>query len=263
MTVSAMAGEGAGEVTRDAFIGGAVTLIQPARGSHRSGSDAVLLAATLSGAAGDILDMGAGAGAVGLMAAHANPDARVILAENDPVLLECARQSVSANPSLSRRVKVCDVDLLAAEPARTAAGLKRASFDHVVANPPYRRQGHVRAQASKLAAHVISPEALEGWARTAASVLKPGGTLTMIFAADGLSDLLAVLERRFGALCIRGLHPGPDMPAERLLIRAIKGRRTRPALLPGITLHGPDGSYTPSARAILAGREGIEMAAGR
>ena len=53
-------------LTEDAWLGGALTLVQPKRG-HRVGTDAALLVA----AAGDvgqgrIVDVGAGVGAVGL-----------------------------------------------------------------------------------------------------------------------------------------------------------------------------------------------------
>ena len=56
-----------------------------------------------------------------------------------------------------------------------------------------------------------------------------------------------------------GLHPADSRPAERLLIRAIKGRRTAPRILPGLVLHAGDGGYTPAARAILEGRAPIVL----
>lgn len=246
--------------TTDAFLHGAVTLVQPAEGRHRSGSDAVFLAACLRGACGQILDMGAGAGAVGLMVAHACHDAQVTLAENDPALFACCRQSCDANKALADRLTLLQVDLLASESVRLAQGLKRAHFDHVVSNPPYRRAGHVRATPDKQAAHVISNNDLDGWMRTAASALKPGGSLTLIFAADGLMDLLEVFKGRFGAVSVLGLHPRADAPAERILVRAIKGRKTPLRLLPGLVLHDADGGYTAQARAILKGDVSIDLA---
>lgn len=248
--------------TQDAFLGGKVMLVQPATGAHRSGSDAVFLAACLHNADGSVLDMGAGAGAVGLMVAQLAPQTHVALAECDPKMLACCARSVDGHPSVKDRMQLIDVDLLAPEPQRTALGLQRAAYDHVVSNPPYRKAGHVRTNPAKEAAHVVSDEALDSWMRTAASVLKPGGALTLIFAADGLMDLMGAFAGRFGAVTILGLHPRQDAPAERLLIRAIKGRRTPPRLLPGLTLHEPDGSYTRQAHAILAGEEGIVLNGG-
>lgn len=239
-------------------------LVQPADGAHRSGSDAVFLAATLhsatGGVAGNVLDMGAGAGAVGLIAAQLNPQAHVTLAERDGQMLWCCARSRERNPSLADRVRIVEVDFLEPEPARISAGLTRASFDHVLSNPPYRKAGHVRTTEAKKAAHVVDDAQLHGWMRTAASVLKPGGTLTLIFAADGLMDVLEAIKGRFGAARVLGLHPKDGAPAERVLIQAIKGRKTQPSLLPGLVLHNADGSYTQDAKAILEGRKPITLA---
>ncbi|MEM1284621.1 MAG: methyltransferase [Pseudomonadota bacterium] len=251
------------ETTTDAFLDGRVMLVQPKAGKHRSGSDAVFLAAAASDLSGYILDMGAGAGAVGLMLASANADAKVTLAENDPAMLACAQASIAANIDLATRVSTLNVDLLAPEPERVAAGLQRAAFDHIISNPPYRRAGHSRSEPEKEAAHQISEDALDGWVRTAASALKPRGSVTLIFAADGLMSLLGALDGRFGALTVLGLHPREGAPAERVLVRAIKGRRTPLAILPGLVLHHADGRYTETARTILQGRAGIDMTGDR
>lgn len=248
--------------TTDAFLDGAVMLVQPANGTHRSGSDAVFLAACLHGAKGQILDMGAGAGAVGLMVAHLCPDAHLTLAENDPAMLACADLSCTANAALRERVSQLRVDLLALEAQRLAAGLKRAHYDHVISNPPYRKAGHVRANPDRQAAHVISNGDLDDWMRTAASALKPGGSLTLIFAADGLMDLVEAMKGRFGAISVMGLHPRQNVPAERILVRAIKGRKTPLRLLPGLVLHDESGSYTDQARAILQGNRRIDLEVG-
>ncbi len=54
---------GSPAVTADAFLGGKVEALQPAAGHHRSGLEAVLLAASLdSRIAGTVVDLGAGAG---------------------------------------------------------------------------------------------------------------------------------------------------------------------------------------------------------
>ena len=67
----------------DSLLGGAVRLLQPARG-HRAGTDAVLLAAAAPASAGDVVTgCGAGTGAVGLTIA-ARLAVRLILVEREP-----------------------------------------------------------------------------------------------------------------------------------------------------------------------------------
>ena len=71
----------------DGFLGGRLRLRQSAAG-HRSGTEAELLAAaTPQHQQGLILDVGAGSGAVGLMAALRAPGAIVGLVEIDPEFL--------------------------------------------------------------------------------------------------------------------------------------------------------------------------------
>ena len=57
----------AANATRDAFLGGLVQLLQPARGTgHRAGLDAVYLAAAVDpSTTGHVLDLGSGSGAAG------------------------------------------------------------------------------------------------------------------------------------------------------------------------------------------------------
>ncbi|MEM1287928.1 MAG: methyltransferase [Pseudomonadota bacterium] len=247
------------ETTEDRFLGGRVTLVQPVRPAHRAGSDAVFLAATVGGASGRALDMGAGCGAVGLIAALRSPDLSVDLVDNDPLQLSCARQSMEKNARLAPRMRLLAADLLATERERTAAGLVRESYDLILSNPPYRQRARVQTDAARLAAHTFSHEELDAWLRCAASLLKPYGTLTMIFAADGLKLLLQLFEGRFGDARVLGLHPSENSAAERILIQATKGRRAPPKLLPGLILHHADGSYTDRAKAILSGRASIEL----
>ena len=59
-------------VSVDAFLGGRVEAVQPEKGHHRAGLEAVLLAASLDARiSGTVVDLGAGAGVAGLCAGHA------------------------------------------------------------------------------------------------------------------------------------------------------------------------------------------------
>jgi tRNA1(Val) A37 N6-methylase TrmN6 len=75
----------------------------------------------------------------------------------------------------------------------------------------------------------------------------------MIQRADALPALLPALERRLGDVALRPVHPRADAPAIRLLISGTKGSKAPLRLLPGLTLHEPDGATTPLAAAIQRG----------
>ena len=250
--------------TVDAFIGGRVEAVQPARGHHRSGLEAVLLGAALGADfAGTIVDLGAGAGVAGMVAAARLPAARVVLAERDGDALACARAALErpANGSFAPRVSIVAADVEAAETARAAAGLARDMADAVVTNPPFHAPATTTAPPgqARAAAHVLSEGGLDAWFRTAASVLKPGGRLVVIFRADGIAVLLAALTPRFGALDILPVQPRAGEPAHRVLVRAVKGSRAPTRLLPALVLHGSaGGAYVSAVEGIL--RDGAGLA---
>lgn len=247
-------------VTIDAFLGGKVEAVQPLAGHHRSGLEAVLLAASLdSRITGTVVDLGAGAGVAGLCAAARCRRARVVLVERDPDLIACARQALgrTANAVFAGRVRLVAADIAAPQAEREAAGAGRDLAEHVLLNPPfYDRAGGTRSPArARAAAHVLAAGGLDPWLRAAASVLKFGGDVTVIFRADGLADLLAAAARRFGGAEIMPVLPRPGQPAHRILVRAVKGSRAALKILPPLVLHGEDGSaFAPGVDAIL--REG-------
>ncbi|MFZ4805750.1 MAG: tRNA1(Val) (adenine(37)-N6)-methyltransferase [Hyphomicrobiaceae bacterium] len=243
---------GADAPTDDAFLGGRLRLLQPARG-YRAGVDAVLLAACapVAGAV-DVIDAGSGVGTVGLCVAARCPEARVTLVEREPGMVELARQNVARN-GLADRVRVIEADL------GDASALDADSFDHLLANPPYQIVGRGRRSpdAIKAAAHEMPPDGLETWARFFARVVRPGGRVTVIHRADALSELLAVLDGRFGAVLVKPVHPRSDEPAIRVLVQATKGSRAPLTIAPPMALHAADGSYTPHLEAVL--REGAAV----
>jgi tRNA1(Val) A37 N6-methylase TrmN6 len=253
-------------VTVDAFIGGRVEAVQPARGHHRSGLEAVLLGAALEADfSGTIVDLGAGAGVAGMVAAARCAATRVVLADRDAEAVACARAALArpANQAFASRVSIVVADIEAAEAAREAAGLGRDMADAVITNPPFHLPATTTAPPGKAraAAHVLSEGGLDLWFRAAASVLKPGGQFVVIFRADGIAALLAALGPRFGALGILPVQPRAGEPAHRILLRAVKGSRAATRLLPPLVLHGATGgTYLSAVDGILRAGAGLAEA---
>jgi tRNA1(Val) A37 N6-methylase TrmN6 len=238
--------------TDDLVLGGRLRLRQPARG-HRVGHDAILLAAATPAAPGEIaVDLGAGVGAAGLALAQRVSGLVVRLVELDPQLVDLARTNAARN-GLGERVRAHALDVTASSAQFIAAGLGPAMADRVLMNPPFRAAGHAQASpdARRRIAHVAPPGALAIWLGTAARLLRHDGTLSLIFRADGLAELLGIVEEAFGAVTILPVHPKPAAPAIRVIVRAVKGSRAPLALLPGLTLNGADGRPSAEAEAIL------------
>jgi tRNA1(Val) A37 N6-methylase TrmN6 len=241
-----------GALTEDAVLGGALRLRQPRRG-HRVGHDAVLLAAACPAQAGEhVVELGAGVGAAGLAVAARAADIAVTLVEIDPDLAALAAENAQLN-GLAARVKSITLDAVAPARAFAAAGLVPESAARVLMNPPF--NDPVRQKSSpdrrRRLAHAAPREALAAWIRTAARLLRPRGTLTVIFRADGLVDLGRALDSVFGAIMVLPVHPKPDEPAIRILVRATKASRAPLVLLPGLVLNDAGGDPTLQAEAVL------------
>ena len=250
-------GDAAPETTTDLLLGGRFAVVQPARGHHRAGTDALLLAATVPAETrGLVVDLGAGCGTAGLAVAARCPAARVALVEREPLLAHLARAALAVpeNAGLADRVTVVEADIAAPEAERMAAGLSRGGASNVILNPPFHAPGAVRASpaAGRAAAHVLAADGLERWLRTAAWALAPGGVVAVIFPADGLDRLLAALDGRFGAVAIRPVHPRAGAPAIRVVVRASLGSRGPMTLCDRLVLHAGTGSaWTAEAEAIV------------
>ena len=242
------------EVTEDAVLGGKLRLKQP-RGGHRVGHDAILLAAACPARAGErVVDLGAGVGAAGLALARRVDGARVVLVEVDAALAALAAENAQLN-GLGARVSAVALDVAA--PARTfaAAGLAPESVTRLLMNPPFNDPARQRASPDRQRrlAHAGSSETLRAWIKTAARLLRPRGTLSVICRADRLAELLQALAPAFGAATVLPVYPGERQPAVRVLVRATKASRGPLMLLPGFLLNDPSGRPTAQAEAVLRG----------
>jgi tRNA1(Val) A37 N6-methylase TrmN6 len=244
--------------TDDAILGGALTLRQPKSG-HRFGHDAVLLAAATSARPGEhAVEFGAGVGAAGLALAHRVAGLRVTLIEIDPELAALATHNIESN-RLSDRAQAVALDVASSAGAFAAAGLPSGSIQRALMNPPFNDPARRKSSpdSRRSLAHSAPLDELSQWVRRAFLVLAPSGTLTLIWRADGLGDVLAALGRGFGGVAVLPVYPRPSAAAIRILVTATKESRASLMLLPGLTLNGTDGRPTMEAERVLRGGEAL------
>jgi tRNA1(Val) A37 N6-methylase TrmN6 len=233
------------DLTDDAFLGGALRLLQPARG-FRAGIDSVLLAAAIPAAGGQsALEAGAGAGVASLCLARRLDGLTVTGLELDPDLAALANRNAGRN-GLAGRVLFEAGSLAAPSPSI-------GRYPHVLANPPFLEEGEAVAsgERGRRQARQGPDGTLKLFIDFCIRHAEPGGSVTLIHRADRLDRILGVLEGRLGALNIWPLWPRAGLPAKRILIGGRVGSAAPLTLRCGLVLHGEGHGFTEAAEAVL------------
>ncbi|MBB1248688.1 tRNA1(Val) (adenine(37)-N6)-methyltransferase [Rhizobium sp. G21] len=232
--------------TIDAFHFGRFFLVQPKGRGHRSGVDAMLLAAMVDADGPiELADLGAGAGAAGLGVAARLEQARVTLVEKSPDMIAYAEKTLALpdNAAVAARARLLAADVTLKGRERVAAGLPDDIFDHVIMNPPFNHAGDRRApDGLKAEAHVLQDGLFDAWIRTAGAILKPGGQMSLIARPESIAEIMDACGKRFGGLEFTMIHPRQGESAIRLLVSGVKGSRARPVFRAPIFMHS-EGSH--------------------
>lgn len=244
--------------TVDHLLNGRVALEQP-RDGYRVAIDPVFLAAAVPAKSGNkILELGVGTGAAALCLLARIPELMITGIEIDAEMALLARQNADRN-DVSQKLQIMLGDILS-----PPAGL-RGGFDHVMMNPPYLadKKFSVSPSANKTQAHHEGEADLAAFMEMGMSCLAPGGTLTIIHRADRQAEILSLLAAptpgiKMGSVVVYPMWPGlkPDgtpKEAKRILVQAVRDSPVPFRLSAGLVLHGPQGGYTPQAKAILRG----------
>jgi tRNA1(Val) A37 N6-methylase TrmN6 len=245
-------------LTDDAILGGKLRLLQPQSG-HRFGHDAVLLAAAIPARPGEqAIEFGAGVGAAGLALLVRVPKLRLTMVEIEPALAKLAAENIARN-GFSEQARSLNLDVAAPARSFAARGLASGMVDHVFMNPPFNDASRQASPDSlRRAAHRAAKNTLSTWLRAATRLLRPAGTLTLIWRSDGLGEVLRDLSRGYGAVTILPVYPNADKPAIRVIVRAVKASRAPMSILPGLVLN-EDGAASASAEGVLRGGEALPL----
>jgi tRNA1(Val) A37 N6-methylase TrmN6 len=228
------------DVTRDGFLDNRIRVQQPRRG-FRAGHDSVLLAAAVPARPGDsVLELGAGAGVASLCLAARVPECRILGVEQDPALVALANDNAKSN-GLADRVVFVAGDARSVTP-------HGAPFDQIFFNPPFHPAGGQKSQAeARDRAMRDSDDAVSSWTRRAASLARPGGSITVILRADRQRELQGDFPARSEVL---SLLPRAGEPAKRVIVRLTPGMAAQ-TLCAELVLHEDDGRPTRAAEAVL------------
>lgn len=217
--------------------------------------DSVLLAAACPAKSGDhILDMGCGVGGAGLSVLTRVEGVSLTGVDIQDDHIELAKQNAAEN-------NFADQCEFVASDIRDYKN--ENAFDHIICNPPYLEAGaHLRSPHEEKATamgHEEKELSVLEWIDAAHDTVKSNGTFTMIHRADKVDKIIQGLGKRFGATEIIPLWPKQGEAAKRVIVRAVKHRKSPAKIHAGLVLHQDNGDYTDEAEKIFRDREGLYL----
>ncbi len=225
---------------------------------YRYSIEPFLIADFISIASGSrILDIGTGCGIIPLLLASKSPDSQFTAAEIQPALAQLARENIEEK-GFSNAIEMLEGDIL-----ETARYLRKAPFDIVVSNPPYRKinTGRMNPNAEKaIARHELKLD-LKKLSRVASSVLKKGGRFIVAYPPNRLAEALAQFpEDNLYPFRLRFIHGTDQAPAKIFLLECLKSKQSDCSIEPPLYVYKTDGQYTSLMESIYATYSDISRA---
>jgi tRNA1Val (adenine37-N6)-methyltransferase len=233
--------------TTDSILNGALTLVQP-RNGYRFSIDSILLGRFVRVRRRDrILELGAGCGVISVMIAALWLPREVVAVEIQSDLAAIAERNAALNQLDS--IRVINADLRSRRIA-----LQPASFDMIVANPPYRALGSGRRSPhpGRRAAREESAATLADFVAAAQRFAANGARAAFVFDASRSAELIRCLAAHsLEPKRIRFVHPRIDASATTILVEARKGGGVEVAIEPPLMLYDRPGLYTAEALELM------------
>ena len=194
-----------------------------------------------------VIDLGTGSGIVPLLLAARHPETETVGVELQPDLVDMANRSVALN-GVQERVKILQGDF-----RELASLVGREQFDVVTVNPPYFVPG--TGQVSPNPARAIARHALVGTLEdavaAAATVVRYGGRVNVVFLTERMVDLIQALRHhRLEPKRMWMVQPRAGRPPNLVLVEAVKGGGPGLRLLPNLIIYAAGQQFTAEFRAI-------------
>lgn len=244
--------------TRDAFLDGRISVLQPQDG-YRAATDPVFLAASVPAKSGEtVLDVGCGVGTASLCLNARVAGLRLTGLE---IQKDYAALAVSNAENNGAALKIIRTDL-----SHLPVDIKKQSFDHVMTNPPYFVANALSApaDAGKTMANIETMD-LGDWIDLGVRRLKSRGSYTMIHLTERLPQILHHISRSCGDIRVLPIASRHGRAAKRVIVQGVKESKASMKLLPPFVVHDgvrhiADGNdYSQLAQDVLRHAQGITL----
>lgn len=188
-----------------------------------------------------IADLGTGTGILGILLCGKTQNTKIVGVEIQKDVAEMAQRSVKLNDLQDRFTVIC-------EDIKNLKGkYEVGSFDAVVTNPPYKKQGTggINEQETKLISrHEISAN-LEDFILVASYLLKDKGSIYMVHRPERLVDILVTLRKyKLEPKILKLVYPNHGKEPNLILIKATKNAKPFLKLEKPLYVYNEDGNYT-------------------
>ena len=166
-----------------------------------------------------ILDLGTGTGIISILLSAKIENSLITAIEIQKEVAEMARRSVKLN-KLENCIEIINEDI-----KNISAKLKKASFDVVITNPPYKEKnsGITNENNVKTISRHETTASLEDFIKIASEQLKDKGTFYMINRPERISDIFEYLRKyRLEPKEIRFVQPSAEKAPNEVLVKAVK-----------------------------------------
>jgi len=189
------------------------------KNGFRFGEDAIMVAEFFSpDKSGNILDIGTGTGIISLILSRNPKINKITSVEIQEEMAEMAKRSIEKN-NLTGKIEVINIDIKKLNRGNT--------YDYIISNPPYMKNSNGKINNNSIKAisrHEITLK-LEELIAQSKRLLKPGGSITLIYRSERMIELLNKLsEFGFYPKRIQNIFSKNTKISKIFMIEAIKGK---------------------------------------
>ena len=167
---------------------------------------------------GQVLDVGAGCGIVGLLVARDNPKVELEAVEKQDAFVEYATHNARVN-KIEYKLHQCDFLDLAEE----------KKYDYIISNPPFYPEGVTKSDNEMLfnARYNINLP-LNDFFKKVSRVLKPHSHFVFCYDATQFGEICVALEKvKLKVVDVQFVHPKKDRVASLVMVHARNGSKSR------------------------------------
>ncbi len=188
-----------------------------------------------------VIDLGTGTGIIPILLTGKTTNTQLTGIEIQEEVAQMAQRSVYLN-KLENRVEILNMSIL-----DLTNKFKRASFDVVTTNPPYKKinTGVVNENDKKLISRHEITATLEDFIKNASFLLKDFGEFYMVHRPERLVDIFSIMrENRIEPKKIKFVYPNKTKKTNLVLIKGVKNGKPFLEFENNLYVYNDEGKYT-------------------